>query len=110
MLEGSVGGTYGHLGKWQGPYGNCGYGCGDGRVAPFHIGAVYEIPSCTKPHDHHQPPETLACPGLGAGDVAEAVDGRGVKELPEDVHDGRPIPPLPRRGLAWLPELMTQVE
>ena len=33
-------------------------------------------------------PEDLACPGPGGGDVAEAVDGRGLEELPQDVHLG----------------------
>ena len=91
MVEGSVGAlgwTDSDLGEGQGPYGDGGDRSGDGGVAPFHIGAVYEIPSCEKAHNHHQPPETLAYPGLGAGDVAEAVDGRGVQELPEDVHAG----------------------
>ena len=93
MVEGSVGAlgwTDSDLGEGQGPYGDCGDGSGDGRVAPFHVRAVYEIASSTKAHDHDQPPETLAYPGLGAGDVAEAVDGRGVKELPQDLHDGQP--------------------
>ena len=84
---GALGRTDGHLGEVQEGEGVGGDGGGYGGLAPVRERAVDQVSRGGEAGYDDTGPEHLDYGGLGGRDVAKAVDGGGVQELPQDFHD-----------------------